>query len=65
MEYQPINIYDLSILVFTFTEKPPANMKAIAVTEAKVVALLKSITVAPIARPSPCRCVIKFCYIII
>lgn len=39
---------------FTFTKKPPASMKVITVTEAKVVALFKSISVAPIASPRPC-----------
>jgi len=40
-------------LKFTFTKKPPANIKVMTVTEAKVVALFKSISVAPIASPSP------------
>ena len=43
------------IFVLTFTKYPPANMKVITVTEAKVVALFKSISVAPIASPSPCH----------
>lgn len=42
------------LIKFTFTKKPPASMKVITVTEAKVVALFKSISVAPIASPSPC-----------
>jgi len=40
---------------FTFTKYPPASMKVITVTEARVVALFKSIRVAPIASPSPCH----------
>lgn len=38
----------------TFTKNPPANMKVITVTEARVVAFFMSISVAPIASPSPC-----------
>ena len=40
--------------MLTFTKNPPASMKVITVTEARVVALFKSINVAPIASPSPC-----------
>lgn len=37
----------------TFTKNPPANMNVMTVTEASVVALFRSINVAPIASPSP------------
>lgn len=40
--------------MLTPTKYPPANMNVITVTEAKVVAFFKSISVAPIANPSPC-----------
>lgn len=40
--------------MLTCTKNPPASMKVITVTEARVVALFKSINVAPIASPSPC-----------
>lgn len=43
----------VKLVKFTFTKKPPANIKVMTVTEAKVVALFKSISVAPIASPSP------------
>lgn len=43
----------------TFTKKPPASMKVITVTEARVVAFLISSREAPIANPSPCS--ISFC----
>ncbi|MFS7908471.1 hypothetical protein Hanom_Chr01g00083501 [Helianthus anomalus] len=48
-------IFIFYIYVNTLTKYPPANMKAITVTEAKVVALFKSVNVAPIANPSPCH----------
>lgn len=44
-------IWDL----LTLTKYPPASMKVMTVTEAKVVALFMSINVAPIASPSPCH----------
>jgi len=43
----------VKLVKFTFTKKPPANIKVMTVTEAKVVALFRSISVAPIASPSP------------
>lgn len=51
---------------FTCTKNPPASMKVMTVTEAKVVALFKSISVAPIASPRPCKLLILvFVYILI
>lgn len=41
------------ININTFTKNPPANMKVITVTEARVVALFTSMSVAPMASPSP------------
>lgn len=43
------------ISMLTLTKYPPANMKVITVTEARVVAFFKSISAAPIANPSPCN----------
>lgn len=43
----------------TFTKKPPASMKVMTVTEARVVAFLISSREAPITNPSPCN--ISFC----
>jgi hypothetical protein len=37
----------------TFTKNPPANIKVITVTEARVVAFFISKSVAPIAKPRP------------
>lgn len=41
--------------LLTLTKYPPASMKVMTVTEAKVVAFFMSINVAPIASPSPCH----------
>lgn len=40
--------------MLTFTKNPPASMKVMTVTEARVVALFRSMSVAPIASPRPC-----------
>jgi hypothetical protein len=54
LTFKPIEKGKRKVCMLTCTKNPPASMKVITVTEARVVALFKSINVAPIASPSPC-----------